>query len=174
MVGGLLTRGLAGRLGLREVRLASSTSPKTPSASESYKTGRLSQLGPVAYPHSFPTTTTVATFKVRWQHLEAGQKSQHLEDGQHAAHLERLCGMVTGVREAGKRLTFLDLESGGARLQVKVEGAGAASHLRRGDRGGSPPRHPLLLPRCGGPGGEDQGWRTLAGHLLAQSPGPLS
>ena len=96
-----------------------------------YKEQRLEALGKVSYPHKFSPTLEIPTFHTRYQAVTA--KEPGLTE-------ERLGGMVVGVREAGKRLRFIDLEGQGGQVQLKVDSRTCncdGSLLRRGDRVGA-------------------------------------
>ena len=109
----------------------SKCSPPSESKSGKYKEQRLAALGNVSYPHKFAPTLDIPTFLTRYQGVTASEPG--LTE-------ERLGGMVVGVREAGKRLRFIDLEGQGGLLQLKVDCRscnGDGSLLRRGDRVGA-------------------------------------
>ena len=151
-LGGRLAGRIVRRLGMREVTLASSREVRPASSREarlastkaggqSYKQQRLEVLGRVDYPHKFHSTMEIPAFTERYKDL--GREEV-------VGDVVSLCGMVAGVREAGKRLRFLDLEGRGGRVQLKVdtrtcqEGE-ATAHLRKGDRVGD---HGLYRLSC--------------------------
>ena len=96
-----------------------------------YREQRLEALGKVSYPHKFAPTLDIPTFHKRYQEVTC--------NGSGLAE-ERLGGMVVGVREASKRLRFIDLEGQGGLVQLKVDSRACncdGSLLRRGDRVGA-------------------------------------
>ena len=105
----------------------------TPSELKSgkYKEQRLAALGKVSYPHKFAPTLDIPAFHTRYQGVTSSEPG---------LNEERLAGMVVGVREAGKRLRFIDLEGQGGLVQLKVDSRSCncdGSLLRRGDRVGA-------------------------------------
>ena len=76
-------------------------SKSTGSRSGGYKDHRLETLGKFSYPHKFAPTLDIPTFHSQYQGVSSGEQG---------SKEERLCGMVVGVREAGKiEITSSDL-----------------------------------------------------------------
>ena len=99
---------------LRKGNFSTTASSKcTPPESKSvkYKEQRLAALGKVSYPHKFLPTLDIPAFHTRYQGVTANEPG--LTE-------ERLGGMVVGVREAGKRLRFIDLEGQSGLVQLKA------------------------------------------------------
>jgi len=106
-------------------------SKSTGSRSGGYKDHRLETLGKFSYPHKFAPTLDIPTFHSQYQGVSSGEQG---------SKEERLCGMVVGVREAGKRLRFIDLQGQGGVVQLKVDSRTCncdGSLLRKGDRVGT-------------------------------------
>ena len=80
--------------------------------SQVFKQHRLEKLKSIEkYPHYFAVNTNAKEFCDKYQDL---QVSDTCDD--HVA----LTGMVTGNRSSGKKLKFVDIESGGQALQLKI------------------------------------------------------
>ena len=95
---------------LNQLRHCSSNSKLT--QSQVFKQQRLEKLQKIEkYPHCFAANTNVKTFCDKYQDL---QVSDTCDD--HVA----LTGMVTGHRSSGKKLKFVDIESRGQALQLKI------------------------------------------------------
>ena len=95
---------------LTQFRHCSSNSKLT--QSQVFKQQRLEKLRNIEkYPHYFAANTDVKAFCVKYEDL---QVSDTCDD--HVA----LTGMVTGHRSSGKKLKFVDIESRGQALQLKI------------------------------------------------------
>ena len=80
--------------------------------SQMFKQQRLEKLRTIEkYPHYFASTTTAQMFCDKYQDLRDGDTCDD-----HVA----LTGMVTATRNSGKKLKFVDIESGGQTLQLKL------------------------------------------------------
>ena len=80
--------------------------------SQVFKQQRLAKLkNTEKYPHYFATNTNCKDFCAKYKDL---QVSDTCDD--HVA----LTGMVTSHRSSGKKLKFVDIESGGQALQLKI------------------------------------------------------
>lgn len=64
------------------------------------------------YPHSFQISCTVLDYVRKYDHLK---NAETLEDT-----TERVAGRILSIRKASSKLYFLDLQSDGAKIQVKV------------------------------------------------------
>lgn len=64
------------------------------------------------YPHKFQTSCTISEYVGKYGHLK---NSEILEDTE-----ERVAGRILSIRKASSKLYFIDLQSDGAKLQVKV------------------------------------------------------
>ena len=97
---------------LNQFRHCSSNSKLT--QSQVFKQQRLEKLRKTEkYPHYFATNTNVKAFCDKYQDLQVSDTC-----GDHVA----LTGMVTGHRSSGKKLKFVDIESRGQALQLKISG----------------------------------------------------
>lgn len=63
------------------------------------------------YPNKFEISCTILDYK---------QKYNHLENGEVLDVTERVAGRILSIRKAGSKLYFLDVQSDGAKLQVKI------------------------------------------------------
>ena len=109
-----LTRCSFGHQGLGALRYQfrhCSSNIKVPQ-SQVFKQQRLAKLkNTEKYPHYFATNTTCKEFCYKYQDLQVSDTC-----GDHVA----LTGMVTSHRSSGKKLKFVDIESGGQALQLKI------------------------------------------------------
>jgi len=104
---------------------------------ESYKDQRLKQLrneNMELYPNRYAVTSTVNDV------LEAYSS---LYKGETRSEVHSVAGIITSIRESGKKLKFIDLWSEGGKIQLKVHASNFASAaefqqitrwIRRGDR----------------------------------------
>ena len=63
------------------------------------------------YPYRFDYNSDISKFRDSYKHL------QHSETIQEEI---KLAGMVTGLRDYGKKLKFLDIERNGESIQLKI------------------------------------------------------
>lgn len=86
------------------------------------------------YPHEFRTTCTVSEYNQKYEHLK---NEELLPDV-----TEKIAGRIMSMRRASAKLYFFDLQSNGARVQVKIyqqkstskdEFAAEISKYHRGD-----------------------------------------
>ena len=69
----------------------------------------------------FRATGTISEFRDAWSHLADGAKETHTHDGDEVE--VSIAGRVLSKRVASKKLVFLDVESGGQRVQVMANEA---------------------------------------------------
>ena len=80
--------------------------------SEVFKQQRISKLKNIEmYPYKFDYNSDISKFRDSYKHL------QHSETIQEEI---KLAGMVTSLRDYGKKLKFLDIERNGESIQLKI------------------------------------------------------
>jgi len=106
-------------------------------AGESYMATRLEMLEKHKinpYPHGFKTDTSVAQIINKYQVLQTGEV---------ADNSYKIGGIITNIRESGRKLKFIDVLSDGNRIQLKLHATSFSSleefenqttWARRGDR----------------------------------------
>ena len=110
----LLSRGSIGhhRLGALLLQFRHCSSNNKVPQSQVFKQQRLEKLRTIEkYPHHFAANTDVKQFCNKYQDLQVGDTCDD--------HVT-LTGMVTSHRSSGKKLKFVDIESGGQTLQLKI------------------------------------------------------
>jgi len=70
------------------------------------------------YPHHFAVTSDLKQFRDKHDYLSTGNSSDVVEN---------LSGMVTGLRDYGKKLKFVDIEQSGHSVQLKLSRSNFAS-----------------------------------------------
>lgn len=64
------------------------------------------------YPNKFDISSTLLDYNQKYKNLKNGEKLENVT--------ERVAGRILSIRKAGSKLYFLDLQSDGAKVQVKV------------------------------------------------------
>lgn len=64
------------------------------------------------YPHKFQISCTVSDYIQKYEHLKPSETLENVT--------EEVAGRILSIRKAGSKLFFFDIQSDGAKLQVKV------------------------------------------------------
>ena len=85
------------------------------------------------YPRPGTSTTTIAAFRVQWEHLQPGETALGgIADNSNEA---TITGRITSIRESGSKLVFVDVEEGpGQRLQVVMNSKNIAVEPQASNR----------------------------------------